>query len=430
MDFLISLFINSFFSLLAYSIEYAYLWAPFVLAAVAFGMWASYAQQQFIVSKERILLEIKMPKETYKSPLAMEAALTVFHQTGRETNWWKKYIKGGTRPWFSLEVVSIDGNIRFFIWTEESFKDLVSAQLYAQYPTIEIYDAPDYTQNVYYGVGSEWQLFGMEYKLSKPDPYPIKTYVDYGLDKDPKEEFKVDPIVNMLEFLGQLRQGEQFWLQIMVRATKSSNRKPGGLFGKPQDWKKEAKEIAEELRKEFGAEPDDPEQFPRYLTKGETELIAAVERSTSKLGFDCGIRAVYLGKGDAFRGTNIPGMAGLFKQYNSNDMNGFQPTNATDTGDYPGQDEFSLDGAIHRFKALFNPHAPIGRNAHVAQKRADMFNAYIRRSFFHPPYKRKWFVLNSEELATIYHFPGQVAETPTFSRIESKKGEPPANLPL
>ena len=38
-------------------------------------------------------------------------------------------------------------------------------------------------------------------------------------------------------------------------------------------------------------------------------------------------------------------------------------------------------------------------------------------------------VLNSEELATIYHFPGQVAETPTFKRIESKRAEPPQNLP-
>jgi hypothetical protein len=59
-----------------------------------------------------------------------------------------------------------------------------------------------------------------------------------------------------------------------------------------------------------------------------------------------------------------------------------------------------------------------------------MFNAYIRRSYFHPPYSRQPAVLTSEELATIYHLPGKVAQTPTLDRIESKRSEPPANLPL
>ena len=59
-----------------------------------------------------------------------------------------------------------------------------------------------------------------------------------------------------------------------------------------------------------------------------------------------------------------------------------------------------------------------------------MFESYRLRSYFHPPHKRKHFVLNAEELATIYHFPGGVAQTPTFGRIESRKAEPPMNLPV
>jgi hypothetical protein len=39
-------------------------------------------------------------------------------------------------------------------------------------------------------------------------------------------------------------------------------------------------------------------------------------------------------------------------------------------------------------------------------------------------------VLNTEELATIYHFPGMVAAAPTIERIEAKKVEPPPNLPM
>ncbi len=37
-------------------------------------------------------------------------------------------------------------------------------------------------------------IWGCEFKFTKGDGYPIKTYVDYGLDKDPKEEYKVDPL--------------------------------------------------------------------------------------------------------------------------------------------------------------------------------------------------------------------------------------------
>jgi hypothetical protein len=37
--------------------------------------------------------------------------------------------------------------------------------------------------------------------------------------------------------------------------------------------------------------------------------------------------------------------------------------------------------------------------------------------------------MNLEEIATIYHFPGAVAGTPTLPRIDSNKGVAPVNLP-
>jgi len=66
-------------------------------------------------------------------------------------------------------------------------------------------------------------------------------------------------------------------------------------------------------------------------------------------------------------------------------------------------------------------------------KKRRMLRAYQQRSYFYIPYRhnrRQFFVLNSEALATIFHFPGRVAETPTLSRIEAKRGEPPVNLPI
>ena len=39
-------------------------------------------------------------------------------------------------------------------------------------------------------------------------------------------------------------------------------------------------------------------------------------------------------------------------------------------------------------------------------------------------------ILNAEELATIYHFPALKVVTPALTRVLSKKGEPPAGLPV
>jgi hypothetical protein len=64
-----------------------------------------------------------------------------------------------------------------------------------------------------------------------------------------------------------------------------------------------------------------------------------------------------------------------------------------------------------------------------AGKKTKILDAFRQRSYFYMPYDRKAFVLNTEELPTIFHFPGRVAETPTFGRIEAKKGEAPTDLP-
>jgi hypothetical protein len=61
---------------------------------------------------------------------------------------------------------------------------------------------------------------------------------------------------------------------------------------------------------------------------------------------------------------------------------------------------------------------------------------YKLRRYFYSPWKNKKFhstkpfVLNAEELATIYHFPGSVAGTPTFERVPSLKSKAPSNLPI
>ncbi len=388
-------------------------WGAMTLGYFLFIIWVYYVRSKFIAGQEHSLIEVKLPKEILKSPLAMEIVLNALYQTSGETTWINRYIEGKVRPWFSLEMVSIEGSVKFFIWTRKFFKKLVMDQIYAQYHGVEIHDADDYTKFVPYGQESkeEWSLWGTEFQFTKADPYPIRTYIEYGLSDDPKEELKVDPMTSVLEYLGSLGKGEQAWIQILVRASKK-NKKPGGLFGfsKDVDWKEEGKELVNEIIEE--SKPKEEGKFGRFLTSAEQDLIKALDHSVSKLGFDCGIRGIYTAKKENFNAINIMGLIGSFRQYNTNDLNGFKPMNPT-SFDYPWED----------FKGK-----------RLSKKKARIFNAYKLRAYFHnapyPEYLRKPIVLNSEELATIYHFPGGVAQTPTIEKVESRKAEPPVNLPI
>lgn len=388
-------------------ISTAPIWLPVLLIIIGWKLWVRYVRALFWSKQKRILLEIKLPKEITKSPLAMETFLIGLHQTGREGTWYAKFWEGKTRPWFSLEMVSIEGVVRFFIWTELAFKNIIEVQLYAQYPTIEIYEVPDYTEGIFFDK-NKMGLTGTSFELSKSSAYPIKTYVDFGLDKaDTKEEFKIDPITPIIEFLGSIGKGEQVWFQIIIRAHKKEQIKKGTWFEKTDAWQDEAKEEVEKIRAE--ATPKTDSDYPAFPnpTKGQIEKIAAIERNVSKLGFDCGMRIIYLAEKDKFRPLS-GAIGGITKQFHSNNLNSFKSYGAT-SFEYPWQDY---------------------KDIRVNKKKKKMLNAYKLRSYFHPPYQKKWFVINTEGLASIFHLPGSVAQTPSFARIVSKKAEPPSNLPI
>lgn len=374
-----------------------FLWLPAILILTFFNLWASYIRSRFITSLDWIILEVKLPREITKTPRAMEVFINSLHVT-RDGNMLEKYWQGFLRAWFSLEIAGINGEVHFFIYTQKFFRNLVEAQLYAQYPDVEIVEVEDYAKKSFFPeeYGSGWNCYGTEFALTADDVYPIKTYIDYGLhEMGTKEEFKTDPITALLELLGSLKQGEQIWMQILIRATK-------------KEWKDEAKKLVDKLMKR-DQKPKDGETTismgSLMLSPGERSVIEAIERDVSKLGFDVGIRMIYLANNESYNAVNIPAMIGVIKQYNSLNLNGFKPARGT-----------SVDYLLKKTRE--------------ARMKLKIINAFRKRSYFYMPYSRTSFVLNSEELATLFHFPGRVSETPTFSRIEAKKSEPPTNLPI
>lgn len=391
----------------------AFLWVPPILAYIAWHSWMHYINRLHLSEIKWTLIEIKIPKDITKSPLAMELVIiNALYQSGGYGNWYQKYWIGNLPAWFSLEMISDEGSIRFFIRTQSKFRSIIEAQIYAQYPQAEVKEAEDYTLKVPpHNKNGEWSMFGTEFKLTGDDAIPIKTYVDYGLDKPAPPQVpgsdgsnsQIDPISSTVEFLGSLKEGEQIWIQILIRPSNWARYPKAGEWFKKEKWQDTGKNKIKEIQKKA---KDDG--VP--LTKAEQDLINVIQRSITKYGFDSGIRALYISKKESFDASRIAGLTGIFRQYSSPDLNGFAPTNVT-AFDYPWQD-FSGNRAVEL------KHA--------------MLESYRHRGFFYTPYNegKKIFVLNTEELATLFHFPGRVSETPTFQRIEAKKSEPPANLPI
>jgi len=390
----------------------SFFWLPILLISMSLVLWIRYVRQSFLHNLEKVLLEIKMPQEVLKSPLAMEIFLSALYQKGAAT-YLDTYLGGKVPPWFSLELVSVSGQVKMYIWTWAKYRKMVEHQFYAQYPNIEIHEAEDYTKGIF-NDPSKWIMWATYFKLTSADAFPIKTYVDYGLDQDQKDEYKIDPMTAVLEYLGSLAPGEQCWIQILIQANKKEGLQEGRLF-KKDDWTTGVLKEIENIRKSAEGEKDkkDGTWIPgRPLTKGEQDTLSSLERSLSKPAFDTAIRGVYIATKEAFNAENIPGLIGTFRQYSSNTLNGFKLGKFTDF-DYPWQD--FMRARRNRLERIY-------------------IEMYKMRSFFQEPYKyfrQKPIVLTTEELATIFHPTGGIAvQTPTFQRIPSKKAEPPANLPV
>jgi hypothetical protein len=410
------------------------IWLPILLAIIFWDMWVHYVRNAYFASLKYVLLEIKLPIEINKSPAAMEVIIDSFWEIGGETTFFDRNWSGKTRPYYALELVSIEGEVHFYVWTRASEKDLLESRIYSQYPGVEVYEVPDYTTGIQYDE-SKNKMTGCLFKLVNKNPaLPIKTYVDFGLDQNPKEEHKVDPITPILEFLGSLGPGEQAWYQIGIHTHKAVEDRPaenkwfsidfdfkkspigfyidtkGMSVFKKMDWKKFADDEIKKIREglEFEVKPGESPRFPRVMTKGEAEKIAVMERTTSKPAFNTGIRAIYIADKDKYIGGRRKDLYGAFRHFNSV-YNGLKPCKFT-----------GYDNVWQDFMGI----------GEKKQKRR-MLTAYKHRGFFFSPYKEKEvFVMNGEELATLFHFPGAVVTTANVTRIPSKKSEAPSNLPV
>lgn len=387
---------------------------PFLMLTVALRSWLRYKRAKVYTVWESVLLEIRLPQEVKRSPSAMEAFLDNLHFKPGLGTFYTRWWQGGVATWYSLEIISFGGEVHFYIWCPtKSWRKYVEASLYAFYPDIELVEAPDYARRFKFDL-EQYQIYGVNYKFTKPDVYPIKSYVEYGLDKPPqREEEKTDPLASVIEHLASIGPGEQIWIQILFQMHTSLGAKPGTYGTENWDIKAAAKKEVEKIRKKPEAPTVLADNTIVYgVSAKQMKSIELIERTMfSKNHFDVGIRGMYIAEREHWDKANKDGLKAIFRPFTADLYNTIRHI-----GD---QGIAKFDFAVQDFMGV--------RERSETYK---LYDAYRKRSWFLPPYTFKRMVLSSEELATIFHIPSHYVKTPGLPRIPSARKEAPPNLPV
>ena len=372
---------------------------PVILFGVLSNLWILYLKTRKLHAINWSLLEIHVPREILRTPKAMEQIFAALNAIDSDISFTDKWWKGKTIEWLSFEMVGVAHGVHFFIRVPANYRNLLEAAIYAQYPGAEIRElADDYTELVPAHLPNEtYDLFGASLKLKKDEVYPIRTYPYF---EDIDEDKRLDPLAAITEVMSGLKEGEIIWFQLLVRPT---DRNPKDMVKKAIEeivGKKKIMETGEEVSAGLMS-----------VTPLQRDVIKAIEEKTAKLLFETCIRYLYIDHRASFTRSNAAAVYGAIQQFNTKNMNSLGANS----------------------KALTIGKWPFWKQRRLHMRKRKLFNAYKKRWFADGSKVSPWaqgFLMNTEELATIYHFPISVVAAPHLGRLETKKGSPPANLPI
>lgn len=356
-----------------------YVWLPIVLV-LSYLTWRNNKRVEIVRNLEADLLILEIPKTNDKSELAAEQMFASLHGILRDSQELKT--NGGFQEHLSFEFASVNGQIRFYAWVPKQLRTFVEGQIYSQYPTVQIRQADeDYVLHE-----SEHTVFyTTDITLTENDVLPIKTF----------QSFEVDPLAGITGTLAKLEStGDEMWVQILARPI-------------ADDWHKNTESWVSAVRagrsnpttKYLGwlpgmlealwkpPEVNEKVTIAKELSDRDKTRISEAETKATKLGYQVKIRVAYLGNSQEHARQQLQAIVGTFKQFNSTNLNGFKASGAS----------FSKEGLI----------------------------PYRERQF-----GSGGFVLNIEELASVFHLPHTNVETPNIVWATSKTAEPPAKLPV
>lgn len=264
----------------------------------------------------------------------------------------------------SFEIVAREGLVHYYTVVPVVLVDVVKQAIAAAYPAARLEEVEEHT--VFSKVGKISGTIGGEFTLKKNFVYPIATY----------QEAKRDASRALLNALSSAGREDGIGVQILVRPagdgwtkksvqaaekiTKDKGKKSGlAALGSPKD-------IMEALWKPPESNDDKEKIEDKQLTSLEKATVETIEEKTRYPGYETLVRVVVSSNTSARSQTLLKNVVAAFSLFDSPSYNGFKFT--------------------------------------VSRNIEELVTSYIFRFF---PQTLGGNILNSVELATIFHLPDQ-----------------------
>lgn len=336
-----------------------------------------------------MLLKIRAAKENERGPIYMEPVLSVCHSL-EETVF--------------LEVGVVNHKIALYVRGSQSALKLVESQLYAQYPDIEI----EHSEEDPLRLAEDEQKELLHLQLGAPEMFPVKRYPQF---EDQLTKGNVDPLAGITSALttvvDPLVRGH---IQIAILPLSNSYRKKalktipllGAGMSKRSDTVKNLV-----LKVRLGRQKKRLLLWPLYF------LLAGWR--------------------------TIPILSSVFLPSTPADPKASATDDAMGARSHDRED--SIAGAQDKLnRLLFSCElslavlAPVTHKQAAKQQLQEMVGSFRQFTLPHSNAfvahkKPSQFALSVEEVATLWHLPTILVQTPNIDWVMSKKLEPPANLP-
>ncbi|HVX47787.1 MAG TPA: DUF87 domain-containing protein [Candidatus Saccharimonadales bacterium] len=287
---------------------------------------------------------------------------------------------------FAFEIVATHGFVYFYAAVPISMLEVVKQAVVSAYPSAQLEEVAEH--NIFNPVGKSAGTLGGELTLKEPFAYPIATYQDTKRDA-------MQALLNAMSTLGKedgvgiqflMRPADPSWQKTatsLANKKRKGNDKGLGLLSGNM-----AKSLAVAMVKPpEGGEGGDSKK--PELSNLEQSTLDAIDEKTRHPGYEVMIRVVVSSNVSQRAQAILANIVASFSLYDAPGRNGFKYTPAKDT--------------------------------------EELATSYIMR--FMPPEHNKT-ILNSVELATLFHFPDQRnIPTSQLQRQDSKQVDGPRNIP-
>ncbi len=300
--------------------------------------------------------------------------------------WWR-----GRDDHYSFEIVASKKKIAWYIVAPRAAARYLEQQVHAYYPDAVIEEVRDY--NIFH---PQTTVKAGYLTTRRHYLFPIKSY----------EKQEADPMNSIINVLSKLDENEALAIQFTVRSAYASWHSAGQGVGRLMLQGKTVREAVRVCSRNpvmaaisdlwAAAKPPNPrekqlqqyQQTPR-LTQMEEEMLKGIEEKNSKAGLDVNLRIIVSAANAGNAQIYLENLASAFSQYN-----------------------------LYEYGNSFINKIRIGNQKRLLQD-------FIYRRFN----EKISFLLNTEELASLYHFPLKETEIPNILWLTAKHGAVPSNIP-